>query len=76
MSTSTLTDSGSVKMNGSPSLREHDVSGYTFAPLSRREPTEAATQLLSSVLLYDFCKLSLLFKYFFMKCVFFHYHEI
>ena len=64
MSTSTLTDSGSVMMNGSPSLREHDVSGYTFAPLSRREPTEAATQLLSSVLLYDFCKLSLLFKIF------------
>lgn len=70
MSTSTLTDSGSVKMNGSPSLREHDVSGYTFAPLSRREPTEAATQLLSSVLLYDFCKLSLLFKIFHEMCFF------
>ena len=70
MSTSSLTVSGSVMINGSPSLREHDISGYTFAPLSRREPTEAETQLLSSVLLYDFCKLSLLFKIFSLNVFF------
>lgn len=51
-------------MNGSPSLREHDISGYTLAPLSRREPTEADTQLLFSVVPYFFCKLALLLSIF------------
>ncbi len=54
MSTFSLTDSGCVMMNGSPNLKENDMSGYTFAPLSRGSPVDTTSQLLFFVILYFF----------------------
>lgn len=57
-------------MNGSPNLKEHDMSGYTFAPLSRSSPIEVTTQLLFSVVLYFFCKLASLLSIFSLNVFF------
>lgn len=70
ISTFNLVVSGMVTINGSPNLKEHDISGYTFAPLSRSSATEVTTQLLFLVSQYFLCKLVLSFSTFSLNVFF------